>query len=198
MLSNTVWPKKTHTFYSHQNYACRILQITGAPTPPRSMQGLQKMKIHIAWILHISLPLTTYQHMPSYTNYVNHTASLVTDDNPSFLAGEPPRPINSRVWLEIGYSTTNSMVPHHCPIPMFRHTHIIFEEISSIHILMSANKLQHLLSCKSPNQQKRPWTWNSYQPHRLQGIEQRFPPVQVGVHTLFWKIESASNFKGFE
>ena len=86
MLSNTVWPKWTHTFHSHQNYACRILQITDAPNPHLDpCNVLQDMKIHIAWILHISHPLKTYQHIPSYTNYVNHTASLVTDKTPPFL-----------------------------------------------------------------------------------------------------------------
>ena len=29
--------------------------------------------------------LETYQHIPSYTNYVNHPASLVTDKTPPFL-----------------------------------------------------------------------------------------------------------------
>ena len=88
MLSNTVWTKKTHihTFHSHQNYACRILQITDAPYPLLDpCNVLQEMKIHIAWILHISHPLKTYQHIPSYTNYVNHPASLVTDKTPPFL-----------------------------------------------------------------------------------------------------------------
>ena len=90
MLSNTVWPKKTHihthTFHSHQNYACRILQITDAPNPHLDpCNVLQEMKIHIACILHISHPLKTYQHIPSYTNYVNHPASLVTDKTPPFL-----------------------------------------------------------------------------------------------------------------
>ena len=88
MLSNTVWTKKTHlhTFYSHQNYACRILQITDAPNPRLDPSNvLQEMKIHIARILHISHPLKTYQHIPSYTNHVNHPASLVTDTTPPFL-----------------------------------------------------------------------------------------------------------------
>ena len=74
MLSNTVWTKKTHihTFHSHQNYACRILQITDAPNPHLDpCNVLQEMKIHIACILHISHPLKTYQYIPSYTNYVN-------------------------------------------------------------------------------------------------------------------------------
>ena len=88
MLSNTVWTKKTHihTFYSHQNYACRILQITDAPNPNLDpCNVLQETKIHIAWILQVSHPLKTYQHIPSYTNYVNHPASLVTDKTPPFL-----------------------------------------------------------------------------------------------------------------
>ena len=87
MLSNTVWTKKTHTHILLTSKLClQNLANHGCPKPsPRSMQRLQKMKIQIAWILHISLPLTTYQHMPSYTNYVNHTASLVTDKTPSFL-----------------------------------------------------------------------------------------------------------------
>ena len=70
MLSNTVWTKKTHihTFHSDQNYACRILQITDAPNPHLDpCKVLQEMKIHIAWILHISHPLKTYQHIPTYT-----------------------------------------------------------------------------------------------------------------------------------
>ena len=76
----------THTFHSHQNYACRILQITDAPNPHLDpCNVLQEMKIHIACILHISHPLKTYQHIPSYTNYVNHPASLVTDKTPPFL-----------------------------------------------------------------------------------------------------------------
>ena len=90
MLSNTVWTKKTHihthTFYSHQNYVCRILQITDAPNPHLDpCNVLQEMKIHIAWILHISHALKTYQHIPSYTNYVNHAAPLVIDKAPPFL-----------------------------------------------------------------------------------------------------------------
>ena len=91
MLSNTVWTKKTHThtFHSHQNYACRILQITDAPNPHLDPCNiLQEMKIHIAWILHISHPLKTYQHIPTYTiiyQLCQPPASRVTNKTPPFL-----------------------------------------------------------------------------------------------------------------
>ena len=75
MPFNTAWPKKlshTHTFYSHQNYACRILQISansGCTKPLDPCSVLQENQP--TWILHISHPLTTYQHIPSCT-IINH------------------------------------------------------------------------------------------------------------------------------
>ena len=87
MLSNTVWTKKTHThilltsklcLQNLANHGCTI-------SSPRSMQRTSRNEDpHRLDFAHFT-SLETYQHIPSYTNYVNHTASLVTDKTPPFL-----------------------------------------------------------------------------------------------------------------
>ena len=96
MVCDTV-PKSTQTLHVHRkNKACRILQITGEPNPyldPCNGPVLQWMKIHIAQIdskkqtsnLMLQFIFPRKHNIPSYTNYVNHTASLVTDKTPPFL-----------------------------------------------------------------------------------------------------------------
>ena len=93
MLSNTVWTKKTHTHtHTHILLTSKLclqnLANNGCTkSSPRSMQRTSRNEESTSLgILHISHPLKTYQHIPSYSNYVNHPASLVTDKTPPFLS----------------------------------------------------------------------------------------------------------------
>ena len=72
MPSNTVWPKEqkrhthTDTFCSHQHYACRTFTNHRCTKPLDPCNVIQEMLTQPTWILHISHPLTTCQHIPSY------------------------------------------------------------------------------------------------------------------------------------
>ena len=98
MLSNTVWAcldkENTHTHISLTSKLClpNLANHGCTKSSPRSIERTSRHEdphrldfAHFTSLENIPTYTIIYHHIPSYTNYVNHPASLVTDKTPPFL-----------------------------------------------------------------------------------------------------------------